>query len=131
MKLYIPALGDHLRLTAPWTFKLYTEYRNETLFKHLGLEQPTHRYGQLIGVPVTLDAGTELGIDRIYIRRGNKEFDSITFNLLGAKMTKGYFGSKSRVRFWAKLRDVNTIEFDSVLTNIQLDEGEVEAEKPY
>lgn len=114
MKLYIPALGDHLKLTAPWTFSLYAEYRNESLFSHLGL--PFARgYGRnLPKTHVTLSTGTELGIDRIYIRRGNKEFDSITFNLLGVK-------GKGRVRFWAKLSDVNTIEFESLLTNIHLD----------
>lgn len=26
MKLYIPAPGDHLKLTAPWTFALYVEW---------------------------------------------------------------------------------------------------------
>jgi hypothetical protein len=117
MKLYIPALGDHLRLTAPWAFKLYNEYRNEALYKHLGLEQPMYRYGQLTGTLVSLPAGTELGIDRIYIRRGNKEFDSITLNLLGVK-------GRGRVRFWVKLRDANMIEFESLSTNLQLDEDE-------
>lgn len=113
MKLYIPALGDHLKLTAPWTFALYGEYRNESLFKHLGLPF-SWGYRDLQKTKVTLPAGTELGIDRIYIRRGNKEFDSITFNLLGVK-------GKGRVRFWAKLGDVNTIEFESLLTNIHVD----------
>lgn len=33
MKLYVPEIGDHLRLTADWTFKLHNEYRNESLWK--------------------------------------------------------------------------------------------------
>jgi hypothetical protein len=32
MKLYIPEIGDHLRLTNDWTFKLYDEYRNKSLW---------------------------------------------------------------------------------------------------
>lgn len=123
MKMYIPALGDHLKLTADWTFRLYHEYRNETLFEMFGLKYEGRSYGAPQAyTTVTLAAGTELGIDRIYIRRGNKEYDSITFNVLGAKMEKGRFGAKSRVRFWAKLAAVNTIEFESLSTNIQLDE---------
>jgi len=31
MKLYVPEIGDHIRLTKPWTFTLHAESRNETL----------------------------------------------------------------------------------------------------
>jgi len=31
MKLYIPEIGDHIRLTKDWTFMLYPEGRNATL----------------------------------------------------------------------------------------------------
>ncbi len=124
-KLYIPALGDHIKLTADWTFLLFPESRNETLYAHLGLEYPRRVYDAK-PVRVTLPAGTELGIDRIYIRRGNKEFDSITFNLLGVPTQKLQYGAKMRVRFWAKLAAVNTIEFESLLTNIQLEAADVD-----
>lgn len=123
-KLYIPALGDHIQLTTDWTFLLFPEYRNETLYAHLGLEYPRTQRIDAKPTRVTLPAGTELGIDRIYIRRGNKEFDSITFNLLGVPTQKLRYGAKTRVRFWAKLAAVNTIEFESLLTNIQLEEQE-------
>lgn len=33
MKLYIPEIGDHLRLTSDWTFLLFNEGRNESLWK--------------------------------------------------------------------------------------------------
>lgn len=33
MKLYIPEIGDHLRLTADWTFNLHNEYRNRSLWE--------------------------------------------------------------------------------------------------
>jgi hypothetical protein len=33
MKLYVPEIGDHLRLTADWTFTLYNEYRNSSLWE--------------------------------------------------------------------------------------------------
>jgi len=60
------------------------------------------------GTPVTLKAGQALSIDRVYIRRGASDFSSITFNYLGAPKGSG------RVRFWAKLADVNMIEFEQV-----------------
>lgn len=73
-----------------------------------------------------LPAGTVLTMDRIYIRKGNEEYDSISFNLNycpdesfcpksgfkamgGAKATIPLIqGNASRIRFWAKLDDVNT-----------------------
>ena len=58
------------------------------------------------GAPITLKAGQVLSVDRVYIRRGASDFSSITFNYIGAPKGSG------RVRFWAKLADVNTIEFE-------------------
>ena len=50
----------------------------------------------------TIPAGVTLTVDRIYIRQGNKEFSSVTFKTkLNDKI----------VRFFAKLDDVNNIEF--------------------
>lgn len=60
------------------------------------------------GTEVTLKAGQVLSVDRVYIRRGASDFSSITFNYIGAPKGSG------RVRFWAKLADVNTIEFEEV-----------------
>lgn len=36
MKLYIPEIGDHIRLTADWTFTLHAESRNTTLAELFG-----------------------------------------------------------------------------------------------
>jgi hypothetical protein len=119
VKLYIPSLGDHLRLTAPWTFELHHEYRNETMFALQGIELKDGYFDATPPAQVTLPAGSELGIDRIYIRRGAREYDSITFNLLGAKLQdKKRYGTKARVRFWVKLACANQIEFESLLQNI-------------
>lgn len=38
MKLYIPEIGDHLRLTADWAFNLQDEYRNKSLWDLLDCE---------------------------------------------------------------------------------------------
>lgn len=164
MKMYIPEIGDKIKLTSDWTFRLFHEQRNAALFKLLKIRmrgmggehfrlgekefffQPgpngfhvwctddgellfskgarlphenayySARAGKLEGVThhehkgdfVTLKAGQVLSIDRVYIRRGASDFSSITFNYLGAPKGSG------RVRFWAKLADVNMIEFEEV-----------------
>lgn len=71
------------------------------------------------GTKVTLPAKTELVIDRIYIRKGNAAYDSITFYIekcpldekfaQGKKKPSGGFGGKGRARFWVKLKDANRI----------------------
>lgn len=59
---------------------------------------------------VTLPAGSELSIDRIYIRRGVSEYSSITFNLTRTTHAAFQGKGKGRKRFWAKLAEVNQME---------------------
>ena len=42
MKLYVPEIGDHIRLTKDWTFTLYPEGRNITLANLYGYRQYTY-----------------------------------------------------------------------------------------
>ena len=61
-------------------------------------------------VRVTLPKGTQLKIDRIYIRRGSESFSSVTFRT--TKICPDVrFKSK---RFWAKLQEVNQIVADII-----------------
>lgn len=133
MKMYVPRLGDEIILTADWKFTLYNEYRNGSLFDFLGIDDTLHGQSVVCTIPV----GSILKIDRIYIRKGNAEFDSITFMWKGKHIPahteqversassyddKGnvehYKWTHTRkipiknVRFWAKLDDTNTIEFE-------------------
>jgi len=55
---------------------------------------------------VTLDPATELTVDRIYIRAKQGEYDSVTFR--GEVYTLGVY---RKVRFWAKLNEVNNIVY--------------------
>ena len=110
MRICIPSIGSKVLLSQDWEFTLHPEYRNETMFKHLGLHWPDNWHEQKKVQPrkVTIPAGTELRVDRIYIRKGSSEYDSVTFLLCGQKTRKEV---KNRaVRFWAKLADVNNIE---------------------
>jgi len=124
MKLYIPENGDSIKLTADWTFDLYNEDRNSSLMVKIGDTRRTigawhESYG---AAPATIPAGAVLKIDRVYIRKGAKEFSSITFlwkgESLPAKLEQYWEGGESYkvprqpIRFWAKLGDVNNIEFE-------------------
>lgn len=102
-RIHIPTVGEKLVLAEPWTFSLYDEYRNKTMiiqaiskenrnFKSFPRSQSNYCW------PITLPAGWELKITRVYIRQNRSEFDSVTFAC-------PYNGKN--VRFWVKLRDVN------------------------
>lgn len=141
MKLYIPELKDRIVLTKDWAFDLYNEERNITLMEALGIK-PTYRsdYRSYLDRhaaphPALLPAGTELQFDRIYIRKGAEEYSSISFYVTKAppsipaldpntkrevevydyierKLNKVM--KKGKKRFWAKLADVNNVEFEPV-----------------
>lgn len=101
----IPSLGTEIILAEPWTFDLYDENRNRTLIKSLDLDKELKcdwYSDSRKKKSVTIPRGSKLSISRIYIRNGQKDYDSVTFYL------KKYRGnSKIKGRFWAKLHDVN------------------------
>lgn len=107
MKLYIPEIGDQIVLTNDWTFNLYYEYRNSSLMEKIG-EKFNWSDLSMKAKAVTIVKGTTLKVDRIYIRKGNSEYSSLTFYIVS--------GDWKGARFWAKLKDVNNIEFDEVKT---------------
>lgn len=128
MRLYVPTNGDQLLLTADWAFTLYAEdygNRNKTLFERLkikkinvGRSKWDERWVYPKKVPASLPAGSVLQVDRVYIRKFNKtaanvddDFDSITFQLIKHPV---WSEPKKKVlaRFWVKLKDANTIEFE-------------------
>lgn len=107
--LHIPSIGETITLAAPWTFKVHEEPRNISLIKQVDPSYTGRGYGTS-GVygpercnkswVATLPEGLELKVDRIYIRNGRSDFNSVTFRCS--------LNGKS-VRFWAKLNDVNRI----------------------
>lgn len=108
MKLYIPEINDLLRLSQPWQFPLHYEGRNETLLKLSGqCNAGWNGYSSnLPPVNFELPVDTLLVVDRIYIRKGSSDYSSLTFRIKACSI-KEYVGK----RFWAKLKDCNTIEF--------------------
>jgi len=130
MILCMPTIGQKVRVLEgqEWKFNLYSEHRNDGALKyfHPGWDEGLEGYWQEQYVlppgtsyydfrqkfnkeperrkwETTLPAGTVLTIDRIYLRKGASDFDSITFILNKPKGVKG-----PMVRFWVKLSDVNS-----------------------
>lgn len=100
MKFFIPTIGTRLRLTADWKFPLLREARNRLyMLKVL-------RLGRWDPLPVeawhTLPAGSVLKVDRLYIRQGLPDFDSVTFRVEG----------ETNSRFWVPLSNANEIEYE-------------------
>jgi hypothetical protein len=134
MKYNIPSIGDKIKLTRDWCFPLYFESRNNGLLARF---RPGIIYGWRSNdnsIIVTLEKDTILRIDRIYIRKGKSEWDSITFVISDAPNDKNrckhssikqYYGKDAVIpdedpntveklkgaRFWAKLDDVNEIYY--------------------
>lgn len=142
-KLFIPSLGTELKLAQDWYFVLYDERRNKTLVELLTAERllgPRKLANEEdAGEPwaeycfdARLPAGATLKLDRIYIRKNQGDFDSVTFHLKGAKVpgrtevrsgvslgtgTRKEFTYERKipsrgVRFWASLDDANNIHFE-------------------
>lgn len=112
-KLYIPSIGDEIKLASEWQFPCFAESRNRVFIQKYQPDFSPSNWYQSDGqsLAVTFPAGTILKVARIYIRAGKSDYDSITFTI---KEIPGTPESKSKGRFWAKLRDVNEIEFETV-----------------
>ena len=133
MKMYIPEIGDRITLTKPWSFDLHHEDRNADMFAYQKLKLATRYYvNQPPAEKVILPKNTELRIDRIYLdalrrtwqlgtvqvdyvmpRKGAGDFSSISFWIPYGSLPD----QKNHIRFWAKLRDVNTLEFKILETD--------------
>ena len=111
-RITIPTIGTEITLEEDWRFGLFPEDRNDKLWKMIvGTDPPGWRESLVMcenGVfsPVTLPAGTVLIVDRIYLRKGGSDFDSITFRIKECPSNKAL----AKKRFWAKLHHVNLIK---------------------
>ena len=113
MKLYIPEIGDILTLSNEWTATIRNESRNHVLLAKLGYVtswnkgmylKDDHRH-VVSSTTLTFEKGDQLKVDRIYVRKGAAEYSSISFIIHKAK-------SKIKGRFWVKLDEANSLEFD-------------------
>lgn len=107
MELFIPEIGTILKLEQDWQFTLYQEYRNN-LFEKLDLKRDT----QVVEIP----KGTLIKVDRIYIKKGNSQFSSITFSIptVRSKADKLNYPHNVKLgggKFWVKLHECNGTNF--------------------
>lgn len=107
MELFIPEIGTILKLEQDWQFTLYQEYRNN-LFEKLDLKRDT----QVVEIP----KGTLVKVDRIYIKKGNSQFSSITFSIptVRSKADKLNYPHNVQLgggKFWVKLHECNGTNF--------------------
>lgn len=109
-QFFLPEIGTKLVLVEDWEFDLYPEHRNSKLFEHIGI---SHMYAMGDNPHhVRIKEGSELTVDRIYIRKGVSDYSSVTFYLKkGATLyyNSGLYLSRG-ARFWAKLHDVNIMK---------------------
>lgn len=110
MKMFIPTIGTIITLTKNWEFDIHEEYRNYACLQLLFPDQKIDQYGWRNGKPTpprkfAFKKGSVLKVDRIYIRKGKAEYDSISFVL--QHDSSGEISKKPR--FWVKLADANTI----------------------
>ena len=114
---FVPDIGTVVRLAQDWSFRLHVEYRNIDLVDYLGIPRPRTGWGRYGSKPsahqVILKQGTILKVDRVYIRKGAKEYSSLTFNIQKGGDSAAIFEGnlfefqKKGYRFWVKLSDVN------------------------
>lgn len=111
-----PHIGSKLILADPWKFTLHSERRNKTFWIDLFGDPCKDRNDAWTfwrggtTQPVILPTGSILKVDRIYVRRGAKDFDTITFLLEHTSMPEfAYTKRKVKGRFWVKLGEVNTM----------------------
>lgn len=124
MKVFIPTIGSDLILSCPVTVTIHSESRNDDFMNKLGCEVETHyrskdylqvtikdkalaeKHGVEVmdkSIRIKLAKDVTLRVNRIYIRQGAEDFDSVTFNSQGT-------GGLPKGRFWLKLSDVNEFE---------------------
>ena len=119
VQFFVPDIGTVIKLNYDWSFVLYQERRNAGFIELLNLfngrvYQDWRVRTEPERATMIIRAGSELTVDRIYIRKGAEEYSSITFWLGKEAVVIGPDGTQHtptrRIRFWAKLADVNKIQ---------------------
>jgi hypothetical protein len=109
MYLQIPDIGDKLVLSESWDFHLYYEYRNESLLEAILGKKVNVWVRKTKMIDCSLPKGTVLVVDRVYIRKGLKDFSSLSFRIDSCLCS-----SVEKKRFWAKLSEVNMMQVENV-----------------
>jgi hypothetical protein len=99
MKLYIPSIGDIIKLEESWVFNCFHTYGNTDMLEHFG-----HYYSRSNNkfTKIVLPVGTELRVEKINIQKKSVH-DSFTFSI------KFDESKPKHITFGARLSDVNRI----------------------
>lgn len=112
----IPDIGTEITLAEDWKFNLFKEQRNNSLFERKNIKMDRT-------ITIILPKGTVLRVDRIFIRQNMSDYSSLSFYIISSPDTDlnptipvpkeniSSFSVGKIVRFWAKLDEVNKIEF--------------------
>lgn len=110
-RLFIPQIGNELKLISNWDCKVFGDSLNSTVFKALNIESSAYN-GK--NVDITFPKGTVLKVDRLYVRAPASSYDSITFRITSCPMK-----ALNKARFFVKLMDANKIEFEEIVQSIE------------
>ena len=115
---FLPEIGTKLALCEDWEFDLHRERRNDKFFPQIGI--PVYWKLNASSVKIKILKGSHLTVDRIYIRKGVKEYSSVTFYVKkGAQVEyNGGLYKMRGARFWAKLHDVNRLRVQVDLNTV-------------
>ena len=105
MRLFVPRVGDKIKLIENWTCSIYSEYRNKSVFSALGIEEGRDTQQNVISV--TIPKGTVLNFARVYIRAPASDYDSVTFSVEDSPLK-----SLKKARFWVKATEASKIEYE-------------------
>lgn len=103
MRLFIPTIGTRLRVTREWSLSLVREYRNSKLWDKIISDVPKTERSTVITIPT----GTVITVDRVYIRKGHRGYDSLSFRIHDGDSPDKRF---QKSRFFARLEDCNNLE---------------------
>jgi len=113
MRMFIPALGTKIRLLKDVEISLMAEHRNSRLWDlhHAppSIEAIPPRFRRFNVKLTPLYEGDEFIIDRVYIRKDQDGFNSVTM-----KGHTLHYGVKRFVRFWVFLDDFNKFEAEVI-----------------
>lgn len=105
MKLFIPRVGDKIKLIENWTCSIYSEDRNKRVFEALGIEAGDDTQENVISI--TIPKGTVLNFARVYIRAPASDYDSVTLSVEDSPLKK-----LKKARFWVKATEASKIEYE-------------------
>lgn len=110
--IFIPEIGTHITNPKNWTFWVINDDRNAALFEAEGVSM-AHCYGKKV-FQKTFPKDSVFKIDRIYVRKGNEAYSSVSMLIVDTTEPKQIARKKSKRtfgRFFCSLSEFNKAGF--------------------